>query len=161
PAELRPDVFGLSPDGRKIVVADPNAMISVVALDEAKAPAKLAKAFARDDSLTGRLLISSNGLCLCVDLAPNPFDLRTVSIWNLADNKKQCDIDGGKPANFKHLALSPDGAKLAAVRDGKLQIWDSTGGGLLTTLNSKQNFDGPLAFGPTGRILAAYGADFK
>ena len=67
----------------------------------------------------------------------------------------------GLPAPVQHLALSPDGARLAAALGGRagIRVWDARNG---TPLWEDAGFQGParmVAFDPSGERLAATGAD--
>jgi WD40 repeat protein len=73
--------------------------------------------------------------------------------------------DGTKLASLVHdctpslIAFSPDGATIAtACKDG-VHVWDAASGRLLETLAEPLGYVEVLAFSPSGRSLAAGGAD--
>jgi WD40 repeat protein len=162
--ELTREVFGLSADGRKMAVVAKDKMITVVSLDGAGAPLRLEPAPAEivgdQVQLGGRLVFSPDGNFLCIDLARSAGNWHSVKIWDLRAVKLSGQLDGGKQTYFAHLAFAEDGSKLATVRDGKVQLWDTTGT-RLSELKAKAKLVGPLVWAATGKVLAVYGEDSK
>jgi len=156
-AELRNDVYGLSPDGRKMAVVGKDKMVTVVDLDGKREPLKLEPSPALTEGnviqLGGRLIFSPNGAYLCIDLARDQSNSRPVKIWNLLENKLEGQIDGGKLIRFDQIFFAPDGRKLATIYGGEVQIWNSTGE-KLTDLPVKVGSGDSLAWAPSGQRLA-------
>jgi WD40 repeat protein len=161
--ELHKEIYALSPDGRKLAVVAKDKMVKVVSLDGSRPPLTLepSPAYVVGDQvqMAGRLLFSPNGAYLCIDLARGG-NTRPIKIWNLLENKLQGQLDDGKPMFSQDLEFAGDSSKLATVRDGGVQIWNPMGG-KLADLKSTVKLKGPLAWAPSGKILAVLGEDNK
>jgi serine/threonine protein kinase len=83
----------------------------------------------------------------------------TVQLHNLSGGREEAGI-GPLPKPVRRLAFSADGRRLAgACEDGTIRVWAFTAGGIAVQLLVLDgNGDGGLAFSPSGKALAAGGA---
>ncbi len=88
-------------------------------------------------------------------LAPPP-----IVLENAAQIAPLGALDAGGMVNA--LALSPDGAYLAAaVEGGIVQVWDAASGNLLMTLDDVGSMPYGMAFSPGGSVLAVGAGDVQ
>jgi WD40 repeat protein len=80
-----------------------------------------------------------------------------IAKWEVATGKVVRRFLPGTSESVWGLALSPDGALVAATRMGKepiLQVWEVASGRLLHTLPGAKSWNTALAFSPDNRLLA-------
>jgi WD40 repeat protein len=100
-------------------------------------------------------------------------DRKTVSVWDVTTGKRLFGpaahpdlgpVIFGDPSNdgvVKHVALSPDGSKLAVGIDssGTLTVWDVDRGGILNHHRRFRGYVYVLRFSADGRRVLAYTSD--
>jgi uncharacterized repeat protein (TIGR01451 family) len=77
-----------------------------------------------------------------------------VSVWDTGAGSVVAQFNVSASNPISGLAYSPDGTKLAAGLDNKVQIWDTTSYGSAATLNGHAASVTAVAFSPDGTLLA-------
>ena len=112
---------------------------------------------------TVRMLKSLGDFPMCIDYSRNGKRIIATSggsaarLWQ-ADTGVEIPmkLKGDPSPEWKHVALSPDGNRLAKVCGDEVKVWDLASGDLLITLKGFPGFWGtrPLVFSPDGNRLA-------
>ena len=91
-------------------------------------------------------------------------DTGAITRWDGATGKALPALAGGRLPLIYGLAVSPDGALIAAAgpaRDPRIEIWDAAGGTLLHTLGDGGAPIAAMAFQPRGNLLGIATIDGK
>jgi WD40 repeat protein/DNA-binding SARP family transcriptional activator len=138
-----------SPDGRFVVGGDQVGAVSVWDLDTSERVHRL-------DAHTGAV----GGLASGADgTLVTASEDGTARVWDLATGRERSTFRGHN-APVHHVAVSPDGTRVATASDDRtVKLWDPTDGRELLTLTGHDNLVYGVAFSPDGRLLASAGLD--
>lgn len=103
--------------------------------------------------------ISANGKYLA---AATDYGFSSIRLWNLENGQVLCDFDAPRTNSPAGFGFSPDGARLAAISNKAVLIWNTATGEELRSLPFKEDLantggmsGGAVAFSPDGNYLAA------
>jgi WD40 repeat protein/DNA-binding SARP family transcriptional activator len=138
-----------SPDGRFVVGGDQVGAVWVWDLDTSERVHRL-------DAHTGAV----GGLAFGADgTLVTASEDGTARVWDLATGRERSTFRGHN-APVHHVAVSPDGTRVATASDDRtVKLWDPTDGRELLTLTGHDNLVYGVAFSPDARLLASAGLD--
>ncbi|KAK6354376.1 hypothetical protein TWF730_008784 [Orbilia blumenaviensis] len=93
-------------------------------------------------------------------LASESYD-QGIQLWGIAagfDLESALELSNG-PWSHKSFIFSPDGNQLARCSVGDIQIWDTSTGASLATLDGRSSNVNSAAFSPDGKLLASCSDD--
>lgn len=163
-------IVAMSADGTRLASAFTDYSIKLWNLDNGQelSPLKGHSGFLSSLSLSrdGKWLASAAmvlGKPGAADYLTKPGEIR---VWNV-NNGQEISLLGGQTNRVTHVALSPDGQRLASAHEvlavhrdatvhqnSMLKIWDSKTGDELRTINNHPGAVTSLAFSPDGQQLA-------
>ncbi|MBX3081231.1 MAG: hypothetical protein KF716_06315 [Anaerolineae bacterium] len=83
-----------------------------------------------------------------------------LGLWDVETGQKVRSFSD-QVGTVRELWFRPDGSRLAARIDARIQVWDVKTGGSVAILDGKTGDVLDVAFSPDGMLLAAVGADNK
>ena len=141
-----------SPDSKQLLVIDKQTYDLRLCDVETGETVRMLKGFAVDPmcidySRNGKRIIATSG---------GRDAKRDAKLWN-ADTGEETPIklNGDSNSEWRHVALSPDGNRLAKACGSEVKVWDLASGDLLLTLKGFPGFGTrPLVFSGDGNKLA-------
>lgn len=151
---LRPDVqvheAAFSPDGRFIVTGEFDGGVTVW---DARTLRQVRAFDAHPNSPIGGLAFGPDGM-----LVTSGGDT-TAKVWDFDSGEERVTLRG-HTAGVQHVAVAPDGSRVAtASDDGTAKVWDAETGELLLTLIGHDTLVYGVDFSPDGRLLATASPD--
>jgi WD40 repeat protein/DNA-binding SARP family transcriptional activator len=138
-----------SPDGRFVVSGDQDGEVAVWDVDTSARVHRLAA----HTGAVGGLAFGDDGTLVTAS------EDGTARVWDLATGRERATFLGHN-APLHHVAVSPDGSRVATASDDRtVKLWDPSDGRELLTLTGHDNLVYGVAFSPDGRLLASAGMD--
>lgn len=147
-----------SPDGKRIVSADPSMNVTVWDAESGK------KVNHFGNSAEGRgyevcLKFVADGKLLVGDLLSFGPRSSPLTVWDLEQGKELLKLEGSE--GMFGVAVSPDGKTVAGTTRGKpIRLWDVANGKVIGKCEGHNNAFA-VAFSPDGKCLATGGFDQK
>jgi WD40 repeat protein len=138
--------LAFSPDGQRLACGGAGGLVFVWDARPTRDPRQLKG----HDALVGALEFDAAGRRLASTAEDG-----AVRVWNLTGGDGPVELKGTIP-RAAGLRFSADGQRLAVrARDGRVSAWDAATGAAIAGGNDPcQNFSGPSALSPDGRVLA-------
>jgi WD40 repeat protein len=106
------------------------------------------------------LLFTPNGKRLVVVQGPTQRDLPSIQVWDVETRKRVSELPDCGATSAESVALSNDGAKLAACAVFDVVVWDLDASREITRIKGHKSYARSVGFSHDGKLLAT-GSDDK